>query len=339
VAFVLLLVRLGLAAMFVAAAVGKLSDRDGFRDAIEHFGVSHRSSAAVGWGVPIAELAIAAGLVVVGSAAGAALAAVVLLAVFSIAIVRLMARGESPQCRCFGALGSSSVGAGTLVRNLVLAGLAAFVAVAGWGDAGESVPRLAAGLGAVAVVLGIAICAHAAFSWQLFRQNGRLLDRIEALEGNATEGVAQTASDAMTPGMRAPVFALPDLDGRIVALEDLVADGGTVLFFTDPGCGHCDPLLPVLGARSEGPPVAVISRGTVQANRAKAGRHGLTPILLQQDFEVADAYRAYGMPAAVLVDEAGRIASRTVAGAGGVLELLGIPPAPALGLVHVDGAA
>jgi hypothetical protein len=45
------------------------------------------------------------------------------------------------------------------------------------------------------------------------------------------------------------------------------------------------------------------------------------------------------MPAAVLVDEAGRIASRTVAGADGVLALLGIPAAPALGLVHVEGAA
>jgi peroxiredoxin len=332
---VLLLVRLGLAAVFVVAAVGKLSDRDGFRDAIEQFGVSARLSAAVGWGVPIAELAIAAGLVVVGSAAWAAVAAVVLLAVFSIAIVRLVARGESPECRCFGALGSRSVGAGTLVRNLALVGLAAFVAVAGWEDAGESVSSLAAGLGAVAVVLGIAICAHAAFSWQLFRQNGRLLDRIDALEGRANEGATQ----AMTPGMWAPGFALPDLDGQIVTLEDLMADGGTVLFFTDPGCGHCDPLLPVLGARSEGPPVAVISRGTVQANRAKAGRHGLAPILLQKDFEVADAYRAYGMPAAVLVDEAGRIASRTVAGADGVLALLGIPAAPTLGLVHVDGAA
>jgi methylamine dehydrogenase accessory protein MauD len=278
--------------------------------------------------------------VVVASATWAALAGAVLLVVFCIAVVRLVADGEAPECRCFGAVGSSSVGRGTLVRNLVLAGLAAFVVVAGWGHAGESVSSLAVALGAVAIVLGIAICAHAAFSWQLLRQNGRLLDRIEALENDATARTAGPSSDALTPGMPAPLFALPDMDGRIVALGDLLAGGsGALLFFTDPGCGHCDPLLPVLGKRSEGPPVAVISRGTVQANRAKAGRHGLAPILLQKDFEVADAYRAYGMPAAVLVDAAGRIASRPVAGAGGILALLGVPGAPALGLVHVDGAA
>ena len=91
------------------------------------FGMSHRLSAPLSLALPIGELAIAAGLVIVASAAWAALAAVVLLVVFCAGIVRLMRRGEAPECRCFGAVGSRAVGRGTLVRNLMLAGLAAFV--------------------------------------------------------------------------------------------------------------------------------------------------------------------------------------------------------------------
>jgi peroxiredoxin len=336
---VLLLVRLVLAAVFAVAALGKFADREASREALERFGVPLGLVGPTSLGLPVTEIVVAAGLVVVASAAWSALAAAALLIAFCVAIVRLLARGEAPDCHCFGTLSSAPVGRGTLARNLVLLGLAAFVAVAGFNHPGESVSKFAAELGAVAIVLGAAMVLHAAFSWQLFRQNGRLLDRLEALEANPGQRGGEGYSRVLARGMPAPSFALPDLDGQVITLEDLLAEGsGALLFFTDPGCGHCDPLLPVLAAPHDGPPVAVISRGSVQANRAKAGRHGLTPILLQNDFEVADAYRAYGMPGAVLVDRAGRIASGTAAGANDVLALLRIPAAPALDLVHVEGA-
>lgn len=340
VGLVLLLVRLGLAAVFAVAALGKFADREASREALERFGVPLGLVGPTSLGLPATEMGVAAGLVVVASAAWSALAAAALLIVFCVAIVRLLGRGEAPDCHCFGTVSSAPVGRGTLARNLVLLGLAAFVAVAGWNHAGESVSRLAAELGAVAIVLGAATALHAAFSWQLLRQNGRLLDRIEALEANPEQRGGEGHSRALARGMPAPSFALPDLDGHVITLEDLLAEGrGALLFFTDPGCSHCDPLLPVLAAAHDGPPVAIISRGSVQANRAKAGRHGLTPILLQTDFEVADAYRAYGMPGAVLVDRAGRIASGTAAGANDVLALLRIPAPPVLDLVNVEGAA
>jgi peroxiredoxin/uncharacterized membrane protein YphA (DoxX/SURF4 family) len=340
VELVLLLVRLVLAAVFAVAALGKFADRDASREALERFGVPLRLVGPMSLGLPVGELVVAAGLVVVATAAWAALAAAALLIAFCVAIVRLLARGEAPDCHCFGTLSSAPVGRWTLARNLVLFGLAAFVAVAGWNHAGESVPRLADELGAVAIVLGAAMILHGTFSWQLFRQNGRLLDRIEALEASAGERAGEASSPVLTRGMPAPSFALPDLDGRVVTLEDLLAEGsGALLFFTDPRCGHCDPLLPVLAARRDGPPVAVISRGSVEANRANAGVHGLTPILLQDDFEVAGAYRAHGMPGAVLVDQAGRIASGVAAGADEVLAVLRISAPPALHLAHVEGAA
>jgi len=340
VEFVLLLVRLALAAVFAVAALGKFADRAASRDALERFGVPLALVGPMTLALPVSEMVVAGSLVVVASAAWAAVAAAALLAAFCVAIVRLLARGEAPDCHCFGTLSSAPVGRGTLARNLVLVGLAAFVAVAGWNRAGESVSTLAADLGVAAIVLGAAMVLHAAFSLQLFRQNGRLLDRIEALEANAGQRLGEASSPVLNRGMPAPSFALPDLDGRIVRLEDLLAEGsGALLFFTDPRCGHCDPLLPVLAARRDGPPVAVISRGSVQANRAKAGVHGLTPILLQDDFEVAGAYRAHGMPGAVLVDQAGRIASGVAAGADDVLALLRTSAPSALHLAHVEGAA
>ncbi len=336
----LLSVRLGLAAVFAVAALGKFADLRASREALERFGVPLGLTGPTSLGLPVTELIVAAGLVVVASAAWSAVAAAALLIAFSVAIVRLLRRGEAPDCHCFGTLSSAPVGRGTLVRNLVLLGLAAFVAVAGWNHAGESVSQLAAELGAVAIVLGIAIVLHVAFSWQLFRQNGRLLDRLEALEANPRQLGTEADSRELARGMPAPSFALPDLDGHLITLEDLLADGGgALLFFTDPGCGHCDPLLPRLAALDAGPPVAVISRGSVQANRAKAGRHGLTPILLQNDFEVADAYSVYGMPGAVLVDRAGRIASSAAAGANDVLALLRSPAAPAFDVVPAERAS
>jgi hypothetical protein len=87
-----------------------------------------------------------------------------LLLAFCVAIVRLMVRGEAPDCHCFGSVGSAPVGTGTLVRNLVLVGLAGFVAVAGWGDGSESVGQLAVSLGAVAIVLGVVIVLQDASS-------------------------------------------------------------------------------------------------------------------------------------------------------------------------------
>jgi methylamine dehydrogenase accessory protein MauD len=333
----LVVIRLVLAGVFVVAAVGKLADRAGSREAVARFGVPASLVGAVSAGLPMIELGVAVGLVMVATAAWAAVAAGALLVVFCVAIVRLMVRGEAPDCHCFGSVGSAPVGAGTLVRNLVLVGVAGFIAVAGWGDAGESVGRLAAGVGAVAIVLGVVIVLQGAFSWQLFAQNGRMLERLADLEA----AVGQPAGGdhgALSVGDRAPDFALRDLDERVVTLTELLSPGrGLVLVFTDPGCGHCAPLLPALGrARGEDQaPVVVVSRGSRDENRANAEEHGITPLLVQDDFEVAQAYGTYGLPSAFLIDAGGRIASARAGGADAIADLLATAPGPHLSLLHV----
>ena len=329
----LLVARLVLGAVFAAAAVGKLTDRAGSRLAVERFGAPAAAAGFLGVALPVAELAIALGLIVTLSAAWAAVGAVLLLVVFCAAIARSLARGDAADCHCFGSVGSAPVGWATLARNAGLIALAGLVAIAGRNDPGAGVASAASELGAVAIVLGVAIVLQMAFSWQLFRQNGRLLRRVSDLEGTLDRGADQEEPAAqLAIGEPAPSFALPDLDGRRVSLEELLAPGrGLVLVFTDPACGHCDPLLPALGGagRERATPVVVVSRGSHAENAARAQEHGIAPLLLQEDFEVAEAYRVFGFPAAITIDSAGRIDGARAGGATAVAELLAATATPA----------
>jgi Methylamine utilisation protein MauE len=163
-----LLARLVLAAVFGVAAVTKVADREGSRRTLRGFGVPERLALAVA----LAELATAAALL--ATPLYGTLAALALLAGFSTAIVAALARGVRPDCGCFGRLHSAPAGRGALVRNAALAVCAA------WVLAGPAT-RLTDWM----VAIGVVAAAHAAFSWQLLRQNGRLWQRIEALERRA----------------------------------------------------------------------------------------------------------------------------------------------------------
>lgn len=175
----LLAVRLLLAAVFAVAGAAKLADRDGFHLSLTELGVPRPLVPAVAWLVPLVELAVAAALVPTSSARAAAGATVVLLVVFSLAMTRVLVRGERPDCGCFGRALSSRLGPGTLARNAVLATFAVAVALAG---PGKNLGGTVTDLDLPVAVLAVAALAQALVAWQLFRQNGRLLERVRALE-------------------------------------------------------------------------------------------------------------------------------------------------------------
>src|SRR5207253_6722145 len=75
--------------------------------------------------------------------------------------------------------------------------------------------------------------------------------------------------------------------------------------------------------------VALMSRGTVEANRPKATEYGLTHVLLQQDREIAEAYQAYGTPSAILIRRDGTIGSPLAQGADAIRALLDKALSPA----------
>jgi hypothetical protein len=340
--------RLLLAAVFALAALGKLARRGETEATLDAFGVPAAARRPLALALPLAELAIAAALLPAASAPVAGVAALVLLLVFTAAVGRVLIRGEEVDCNCFGSLGPSRIGRWTLVRNLALLVPAAIVAAAGWSDPGASAVAWAGGLdtATAAFALGgsaLAVAALAfAFSWQLLLQNGRLLARLDALEAGQRSG-----TDALSGiGAPMPAFELPDLSGRPVGLEELLAeDRGLLLVFIDPGCHACHQLLPEIGRRQRdpgaGPRLVVISRGDAAANAVEASEHGLELVLLENAFALPEKVGIGGMPGAVLLHPSGLIVSEPAVGATRVEELLaatagaGAGDAPALDLIRV----
>jgi thiol-disulfide isomerase/thioredoxin len=347
----LLCARLVLAGVFALAAVTKLADLRGSRAAVAGFGIRERVAAPLGTLLPFVELAVAVALLPARSAREGALGALALLGLFVVAIARSMARGEAPDCHCFGQLHSEPAGWHALARNAALAALAAFVAVSGWSAAGPNalawIGRLG-GTGAVALAGGIAIAALAAVTaWglmALLRQNGRLLVRIDDLEarlGGAGAPRPLLPHRGLPLGERAPDFTLAGLYGESVTLESLTsADTPVLLLFTDPSCGPCNALMPQISLwqreHAEQLTIAVLTRGSVQDNRAKMREHGIASVWLDDELTVHRGYQANGTPGAVLIDADGRIASPAVEGESAISGLVAqATRSPAMPVIQV----
>jgi peroxiredoxin/uncharacterized membrane protein YphA (DoxX/SURF4 family) len=349
----LVLARLVLAAVFAVAGLAKLVDREGSREGLEGFGVPKAAAQPVSVLLPLAEIAVAVLLLPRGTAWWGGLGAAVLLGLFIAGIGYNLAKGNHPDCHCFGQLHSEPAGWPTLIRNSVLAVVALYIVAFGrdiFGfsneDAGYSLVAWIGELSTwelIATILGvIAIAAIVIEGWllvHLLGQNGRVLLRLDAIETMAAEGgldldgaVPAPAAPAPRPlglpeGSPAPAFRLEGLFGETMTLDALRAAGKPVmLVFSDPGCGPCNALLPELGRwqrdHASRMTVAVLSRGAVEANRAKATEHGLSHVLLQKDREVAQAYQANGTPSAVIVKQDGTIGSPVAAGAEAIKQLV-----------------
>src|SRR5690606_25514610 len=137
---------------------------------------------------------------------------------------------RQPDCHCFGQLHSEPAGWPTLVRNGILAALAAFLLVRGWNDAGAGVLGWASDLGAfersVVAVIAVLAAVVAIEGWgllQLMRQNGRLMLRLDEIQSDTTPQSLPKSNAELPVGSPAPPFALPGIDGGIVTLADLVA--------------------------------------------------------------------------------------------------------------------
>jgi len=149
-AVAVLIVRIALAAVFLAAALSKLASFRRTRVRVRLFGVPEALARPTAIALPVLELVIVALLVPDATARAGGLLAAVALVAFAAAVARLMVRGEAPDCNCFGLLHSSRVGPAMLVRNLVLAALGAVVAATGPGTG------LGVAFAAWAVLVGVA---------------------------------------------------------------------------------------------------------------------------------------------------------------------------------------
>lgn len=329
---VLLVASLVLAAVFAAAGVAKLLDREGARAAARSFGVPDRLAGSVATGLPLVELGVAVLLLPSATRWPASAAALALLVVFCVAIVRVMARGEAPECHCFGQLHSAPVGWRTLARNGCLVGLALVVVLAGRDDAGpggfswgsrlEAIEWLVLGL---ALALGLVVVLGAYAVAHVLRSYGRVLVRLEKVEarlraaGFELEEPDEMPELGLAPGTPAPAFWLPALDGGRVALGDLLEPGRPLLvLFTSPACGPCSVLMPDVARwqreHADELSIVLLSDGDRESVRAEAAAHGLEHVLLDESHAISEAYEANGTPSAVLVSADGMIASWLASG-------------------------
>ena len=333
---VLLIVRLVLAAVFGVAGVGKLADREGSRRAMVGFGVPESLAIPFAWGLPIVEIVIALALIPLDTAWGGAIGAMSLLFLFAVAIGVNLARGNSPNCHCFGQLRSEPVSWSLVARNVALAAVAGLIVAQGKEIPGMSALNWLSDLGTGEVVslifsifaAGMLVPVFALLRKTLAQQTA-LLETVTAIKKVIDEDYAEPApierEDAAPPveglpvGALAPSFSLATLDGDQVSLDDLLAFGKSVLLlFVSPSCSPCKSLLPVVRVWErdycDQLTVALLSKGSVKEVRSKLARYEARRLLLQGASTVADEYQAKWTPAAVLISPDGKIASHVVAG-------------------------
>jgi thiol-disulfide isomerase/thioredoxin/uncharacterized membrane protein YphA (DoxX/SURF4 family) len=338
----LLTARLSLALVLLVAALTKLADGEGSREAVRGFGVPERLVGPTAALLPLLELAAAVLLVPTATVPVGAPLAVALMGAFSAAIARSMARGEAPDCHCFGQLHSAPAGPKTLARNLLLAGIGMLVVIAGAGTSATSWIGTLSGTAGTALIAGVVVAvlvaACAALALSMLRRHGQLLLRVEALEEALVAHGIELPSSEPVSGHPAPELGIPGLDGQTVTLSSVLARAGgreILLLFTDPGCGPCSALLPQVAEwQSEHASTlmtVLVSRGGRGPNLAHAREHALSDVLVQDDREVSERYGVSGTPSALLLAADGTLASAVHAGPDAIRALVASRvPAPTL---------
>lgn len=311
------LVRLMLSLVFGVAGITKLSDQKGTREAIMNFGAPKAAAPSIAVVLPIIELAIAIGLLFSATAWLSALAAVLVLGIFVVAISINLAQGKTHECHCFGQIYSRPLGWSTLVRNVLFA-LAAGVVI--WNGPAfqpnlvSTISQAVAGLDTwQLVILIVGVIAAAGF----------LLQRRQAMPAEQPP----EHPTGLPIGTPAPDFELPDYDGGRTSLPQLLALGKPVLLiFTNPKCGPCISLFKEISdwqtAHNDQLTIALITLGTIKDNFVNVARNRLGQVLLQEKKEVASLYGANLTPTAVLIDTDGRILSDVAAGGDEIRTLL-----------------
>ena len=362
--FLHLLGSLLLSAVFLVAGALKLFNREDTAKNLLEFGVPEWLSRPGALALPLAEITVALALWPDSTAQWGAAAALALLLLFMSAIGWNLLQGKQPACRCFGQVSAKPVGQSTLVRNGVLAAVAAFLLstdapTASITDATTHVEFLQATTAALGLALLGGLVAGSWLALNLMQQQGRLLLRLEMLEhqlatGNAqryqapTPTAAPEAPAGLPAGSKAPGFELPRLlEEGTLSLGELLGRGLPVmLVFSDPQCGPCNQLMPAIAGWQKElehkVTVAFVNRGDRAANEEKAQALGLKNVLLQAKDEVADRFEVYGTPSAVFIGADGLIQFPAASGSAPIenlfrkasgdmplTELAALAPAPA----------
>ncbi|HMB70978.1 MAG TPA: MauE/DoxX family redox-associated membrane protein [bacterium] len=122
--------RIGLGALFIAAALPKLQDPAGFAGSIDHYHLLPEAGGRIlALVLPVLELLVGMCLVLGVLDAGASLLVLALMIVFTAAVGSAVARGLDISCGCFDTEGGTKVGVTKVAENLALTAAAFWVRV------------------------------------------------------------------------------------------------------------------------------------------------------------------------------------------------------------------
>lgn len=263
--------RTALATVFLVSAIGKFLDLPGTRQALADFGVPafwvRRGAVAL----CCLELAIAIALLADRSSRMASVWASCLMIGMSLALYRLVYQKRSPPCHCFGAVHSAPVTRATVVRAVLLAGLAAicgFLPV-------YPIASNPLGFGCVGIGLGLA----------------------SALAVRKSRTPAPAAETGLTVGQRLP--AVRERQGGWIE-QGLPSNQQSLLVLTAVDCSACEQLKPALARWTQ----SFAERLPIRELRAVSEQEPVAPgQLTYEDF----AKFRLATPAAILVNRRGVI--------------------------------
>jgi len=331
----LLILRLALAGVFGLAGVAKFLDLDGAEKALKEFGVHEAIARPSSIALSVFEIAIAGMFLFTTTSWIASVGALFLLVLFIGQMIYQMAKGNAPDCHCFGQIHSEPVGKASMIRNVIFVVPAAVLVTRGNGAQGMSladpnldIMQLVFGVASVAFLVAVIF-----YLKKISEQQRLIMRRLEIIELVAQEGGSVTRDEAGPPneglpiGAMFPDFELPDLRGNAVALDDLKTGRKPVLFlFVSHTCNPCKALLPEIeqwqAELEERLKIVFISNGSAEENAEKFKGEASKLILLQNEREVAESVKAQWTPTAILMDERGRVASHVAAGDNAIRELV-----------------
>lgn len=336
----ILLLKAILAGVFLIAGIGKLLDRQGSEKALADFEVPAgmvKPAAAI---LPWFEIAIAAALLLPSTSLLASVAAAVLLSGFTAGMLVQMAKGNAPDCHCFGQIHSEPVSGRSVARNIGLAVLACTLAAvtimfpgvnaveSGETLLGEGTMQLVIGFATVALLVAIFVVLR-----KISDQQGQIIRRIEILEVISNEGRELTRDEVSDPqtglpiGSPIPLFNVTGAEGISIPSTDLVADGRpALLIFVSPTCHPCEAMIPDINSWirefGETLDILLISTGEFKPNVEKFGDANADRIFIQEVGGASEVMGPLWTPTAVLIDMKGRIASRNAAGDSAIRQLI-----------------
>ena len=309
-----LLVVTTLSAVLVTSGVAKLRDLRATRDAFDALRIPALIPAdAAATALPWTELALATLLLVSPAVllTPVAVAVLLLMLTYTWVIARALRFEEPVTCSCFGSIGRHQVDRVTLVRNILLSGLAA--ATCWFAAAGGSTLQA---LGAL----------DRDDWWALLASVSAAAVAVLVVGVSQSPGAAAPGTDELHDYDRNPIpyASLTRQDGTTVTLRELAASQPRLLVVLNQSCAPCVRTAAKLDdwAAQLDPVVDVMA--VYPDENAAAGATAHAPSLGTWEPEL-NVRRMFGLsaPAAVLLGADGFLAGGPVLGEDGVAEFVG----------------